>query len=443
MSTRWTLLFGVLALSIAAGCNKDAPAEMPSGEPTTGGDTPTDSPSTQDDPGDSSTSTDSLPPPPAESPWGKTRAEQCKRAERTGMSGRAASRFNDGIRAAQNGDSAGATASFQSALSEDSRAYPAMYNLGVLADRAGDEAGALDFYRKAIAVQPDYEDAARGIARIHIRRGNPTAAVAAVEPMARQFRTNLELQAVYAEALTEARRFELAWDAARGALKCDERHVPSLIALIKASFAQGRDELGDSILAQAMAINNRNAELRFLQGQRYIDQPGRLRDALAEYEQAVQLQPDFAEARMALGVQLLAGGNYPGALSHFVAAERLIATQPAVHVNLGDAYRATKQWTDSRRSYERALQLRSKLPEAHFGLGLLFMSAASEFPGLDELTALQKSQDEFRTYRSEMGSKFRRNDQSTEYLKDLDRLIERTKRRLERERNAASDGGEG
>jgi len=342
------------------------------------------------------------------------------------------------VRAAAANDLPAAEASFQQALERDPNAYPALYNLGVLADRAGKESDAVNFYRRALQVLPDYEPAARGIATIEVRHGRVQEAVATVEPLANEYRANLEIQALYAEMLVEARRLDEAWMAARRALKCDERFVPALVALIKASRAQGRDELADSILDQAMQVDPDVAELHFLQGEKLRAEPGRLREAMAAYERAVQLRPDYAEAQMALGIQLLAGGNYPSALSHFQAAERLVPTLPAVHVNLGDAYRATGQWSAAQRAYRRALELQPKLPEAHYGLGLLFLSAAGELPGLDELTAYEKAIGEFKTYRSQMGPRLTKDDQSEEYLRDLDRMIKRARRRLERQQGGAS-----
>ena len=159
---------------------------------------------------------------------------------------------------------------------------------------------------------------------------------------------------------------------------------------------------------------------------------------MAAYEKAVALRPDYAEARMALGIQLLAGGNYQGALEHFQAAEQLVPTLPAVHVNLGDAYRALERWADAQEAYRKALSLQSKLPEAHFGLGLLFLTAAGDFPGMDELTAYGKAVDELKTYRAEMGASLSKDDQSEEYLRDLDRMIKRARRRMEREQGGSS-----
>jgi tetratricopeptide (TPR) repeat protein len=354
------------------------------------------------------------------------------------MSSKAKKTFDEGVRAAATNNTTTAETSFHTALKKDPNAYPALYNLGVLADRAGHEPDAMSYYRRALRVLPDYEPAVRGISTIQIRRNQIRDAVATVEPLANEYRANLEMQALYAEALVEARRLDEAWMAARRALKCDERFVPALIALVKASRAQGRDELADSILAQAMEVDAEVAELHFLHGEKLAAEPGQLREAMAAYKRAIQLRPNYAEARMALGIQLLAGGNYPGALSHFQAAERLIPTLPEIHVNLGDAYRATRQWTDAQRAYRKALDLRSKLPEAHYGLGLLFLTAAGDFPGLDELTAYEKAVDELKTYRGEMGPRLAKDDQSQEYLRDLDRMIKRARRRIEREQGGAS-----
>ena len=423
-----TLLWIGAMLFLAYGCGDQSASEPTAPESSSGGEvTEPEDPPSQD--GAQSE---------AESPWGATRAEQCRREPHPAMSSKAKKSFNQGVRAASANDISDAETAFQAALKKDVNAYPALYNLGVLADRVGNEESATDYYRRALRLVPDYEPAVRGISTVQLRRNRVQDAVATVEPLANRYRANLEMQALYAEVLVEARRLDEAWMAARRALKCDERFVPALIALVKASQAQGRDELADSILAQAIQVDPNNAELHFLTGERLAAEPGQLREAMAAYERAVQLRPNYAEARMALGIQLLAGGNYPAALSHFQAAERLVPTLPEVHVNLGDAYRATQRWSDARQAYLRALDLQSKLPEAHYGLGLLFLTAAGDFPGLDELSAYEKAVQELKTYRAEMGPRLAKDDQSEEYLRDLDRMIKRARRRIEREQGGAS-----
>jgi len=322
-----------------------------------------------------------------------------------------------------------------------------------MADRAGNANDALDWYRRSLTMQADYERAAEGIITIYLRRGSVPDALAFIEPLARRNATNLALQALYADVLVRAERYDDAWEAARTALRCDERYVPALKALVKASLRQGRTEMATSILDQALSIDDNDAELHFIKGTMLRADPGRLRDAMTQFERAVQLRPDYTEARMALGVQLLAGGRYTEALTHFEAAAALAPTLVPVHLNLADAYRATKQWEKAKAEFDRVLRMDGNNAQAHFDMGLMYLSAGADYPGLELLTSLQKAKQEFTAYRNQMGPRLPRNDPSEAYLADLDRQIERTQRNIERDaaraqrdaeraaRAAALDGG--
>jgi tetratricopeptide (TPR) repeat protein len=385
------------------------------------------------------------------SPWGKTRAEQCKAPPRKSASASARTAIRQGAEAARKGDEEGARTAFRQALSADGNAFEAHYNLGVLADRAGQANQAMDHYRQALRVQPDYERAARGMVAIHLRRGNADEARRFVEALASQFPTNLKLQALHAETLVRTGRHDAAYDAARRALGCDERFVPAMIAMIKASLALERKELAESVLDQALEIDAANAELHFLKAQMLLEEDGRLRDALDRYRKAITLRPDYLEARMAYGVQLLHGGNYAEARKQLEAAVSLAPTMVAVHLNLGDAYRANQQWDKARETFQKVLSMEPDLPKVHFNMGLMYMTALGDFPGMDELEALRRARKELVKYRNMMGPRLPRDDPSEGYLADLDRQIERTERRLEREaaakqreaERAARQGSEG
>ncbi|MBX3252146.1 MAG: tetratricopeptide repeat protein, partial [Myxococcales bacterium] len=371
-------------------------------------------------------------------PWGATQAERCRPPARRGMTAAARRHFDDGVRAATGGNAADAERAFQRALAEDAGAFKAAYNLGVLADRAGQENRAIEYYRQALRIQADYEKAAEGMVTIHFRRNNVPEALALVEPIARRFPTNLAMQALHAEVLVRAQRYDQAWDAARLALACDERFVPALIATLKASLAQGRRQLADSILEQALAIEGNNAELLFLKGTLLREEAARFREALEAFRRAVQVRPDYVDARVALGIAELGAGNYPQALEHFQVAAQLAPTLVAVHLNLGDAYRASKQWQKAKTSFEKALQMDSSLAQAHYNMGLMYLSAGADFPGVDLLGSLQRAKEQLSRYRSLMGPRLPRNDPSTALLTDIDRQIEREQRRLEREARAAA-----
>lgn len=369
--------------------------------------------------------------------WGAADADSGKPLPaRKPLAGGALSSYQEGVKASRAGNAAAAKAAFESAIKADASAYQALYALGVMYDREGKESQAVDYYRRALRVQADYEAAARGIVAIYLRQGQPDKAVSFMQPLADQWERNLLLQAYYADLLVQVKRTDEAILVARKALRRDERHVPSMLSLVRANLRAGKLELADSVLEQALAIEDKNAELHYYKGKRLLDEQ-RLSEAMAEFRTAVSLDPDFAEARMELGLRLLAGANYTEALSQFQAVETLSPKLVEVQLALGDAYRSTEQWEKAKAAFDKALRMQSDLPQAHYNLALTYFAAGANFPGLDLLGALAKAKEEFGTYRSKMGSKLARDDLSTQYLDDIEKAVAREQKRIEREKKAA------
>jgi tetratricopeptide (TPR) repeat protein len=369
--------------------------------------------------------------------WGATEAETgAPLPQRPKPNGDASAAYREGVADVSAGQLDAAKQAFTRAVSADPKAYEAEYALGVIADRQGQPDEALQHYTRALRIQPDYEAAAKGSVNILLRRGPADAAVKFIEPIARQWQRNLYLQAIWADTLVRAERVDEAEQVARTALRRDERFVPAIVALAKASERRGRDELGDSMLDQAHDIDANYAEVSFLQAKR-SQAKGELTQALASYRKAVELNPDYAEARMALGIQYMASGNYNDALAQFEATVKLVPTLVAAHLNLGDVYRALKRWQDAKREFDKALRMQAELPEAHFDLALLYMSVGAEFPGLSELDALGRALIEFNTYRTQLGGRLTASDASTAYMADVQRRIDREKKRIDREKAKA------
>lgn len=348
----------------------------------------------------------------------------------------ARSRYQDGLNAARAGDLAAAQTAFEAAANADPNSYEALHALGVVHDRQGREAQAIDYYRRALRVQPDYEESAKGIAVIYVRQGQSDRAVSFLQPLAQQWERNLLLQAYYADLLVQLNRTDEATKVARAALKRDERFVPAMLSLVRANLKTGKVELADSIIEQAVQVDDKNAQLHYFKGKRLVEDQ-KLGEALNEYRRAVELDPDFAEARMELASRLLAGANYDEALAQLQAVDKLTPRLVEVQLALGDAYRSTRQWEKAKAAFDRALRMRSDLPQAHFNLALMYMTAAGEFPGLDTLGALNKAKEEFATYRTQMGSRLTRDDPSVGFLDDIEKSIVREQKRIEREKKAA------
>jgi tetratricopeptide (TPR) repeat protein len=371
------------------------------------------------------------------SPWGAPEQEAgTPLPPRPQLNSKAQELYEDGVQAARAGQLDQAKTAFQGAVSADSKAYEAEYNLGVIADRQGNPDEALAHYQRALRIQPDYEAAVQGTVNITLRRGTPEQAVQYVEPIANQWQRNLYLQAIYADVLVRADRVDDAERVARRALQRDERFVPAILALAKASDRRGRKELAETTLEQAKEIDANNPEVHFLLAKNY-QRKGDLGSALTSYRKAIELNPDYAEARMALGMQFMASGNYNEALQQFEIVVKLVPTLVPAHLNLGDAYRALRRWQDAKAEFDKALRMQTQLPEAHYDLGLLYMAAGADFPGLTELDALDRALAELNTYRSQVGPKLPPNDQSGAHMADIQRRIDRERKRIEREKAKA------
>ena len=172
----------LLVLLATYGCKGKAASEPGTSESTSGGEAPTGAGGAPSDAAE------------AESPWGATRAEQCRREAHPTMSSKAKKLFDEGVRAAETNNTAAAETSFQAALKRDPNAYPALYSLGVLADRAGNERDAMNYYRRSLRVLPDYAPAVGGMSTVQFRRTQVQDAVATREPRASGYRATRERQ---------------------------------------------------------------------------------------------------------------------------------------------------------------------------------------------------------------------------------------------------------
>ena len=88
--------------------------------------------------------------------------------------------------------------------------------------------------------------------------------------------------------------------------------------------------------------------------------------AQASLQKALQLQPDYPDALMVLGVQLRKQGNNDAALDAF---SRLLSLKPQdaeAHCNLGAIYYDRKDYAKAAAALEKGLALNPKIPKAYF-----------------------------------------------------------------------------
>jgi len=106
-------------------------------------------------------------------------------------------------------------------------------------------------------------------------------------------------------------------------------------------------------------------------GKAWAKVPGRLEEAMAQYREALQLRPDFAEAHNNLGNALAElPGRLNEAIAEFQEAVRLQPDFAEAYNNLGNAWaKVPGRLGDAIGQYQEALRLKPDFAEAHNNLG--------------------------------------------------------------------------
>ncbi len=101
---------------------------------------------------------------------------------------------------------------------------------------------------------------------------------------------------------------------------------------------------------------------------------GRINEAVAHYQRAIALKPDYAEIHNNLGAALAARGTIDEAMAHYQRAIALKTDYAEAHNNLGAALAARGRVDEAMAHYQRAIALKPDYGEAHINLGTALAS---------------------------------------------------------------------
>lgn len=97
---------------------------------------------------------------------------------------------------------------------------------------------------------------------------------------------------------------------------------------------------------------------------------GQFQEAVRAYRQALEINPESAQAHYGLGLALAQLQKYPEAVDSFRAAVRFEPEWATAYKDLGVAYLKVKNWPQAAQAFRSSLQYQPEDPEAHYNLGV-------------------------------------------------------------------------
>ena len=342
------------------------------------------------------------------------------------LSTNARSSFEEGVQLETAGDLAGAATAFEKAFQADPAAAFAGVNAGLCRERMGDDAGARELYEKVLDRTPTFFPAAQDLVRLDARTGRGADAEAEMRARLQKDPDAVALRNGLAEALLAQGKLDPAEEAARQALKIEEKNLPAMVNLATVYARKKRFELAKMVLDNARQIDDRDPtiwnRLGFVElslGDRAL--------ALESFRTAAALRPDYPEAHTNYGALLADAEDFQNAATELEQAVRYAPSSAVAWMNLGNAYRGLKEFEKAEDAYRKALNLDPKLNDANYDLAILFLDG--DKPGLPALQRLQTGVGFLDAYEQGGGKDVR----LAAYRKDAARALEREKKRLERE----------
>jgi tetratricopeptide (TPR) repeat protein len=103
-----------------------------------------------------------------------------------------------------------------------------------------------------------------------------------------------------------------------------------------------------------------------------LRQSGRIQESIGQYEQALRIRPDFAKAHNAFGIALVRVGRVTEAIGHWEQALRLKPEYFEAHNNLGKALVMVGRIPEAVEHYQQSLQIYPESFLTHYNLGEAF-----------------------------------------------------------------------
>jgi len=241
-------------------------------------------------------------------------------------------------------------------------AYVKGRSAGLHGTQAGNEAAA-DLLGKAVELDPAFAAAQYALGVAHLALGNRWKAAA-------QFRASTQLDPTFPEPykalgdlfLAAPRRlFDQAVEAYQKALELRPFYADAYVGLGDGRAAKGEVDAAIASYQKALLYNPGNPKVHMSLGRIYYDEKGLYYESVSSYQKAIDLDPQFLEARMGLGEVYEDKGLYQEAIREYRKVVDLNPQHTGGLYNLALVY----EKVDPREAiahWERYIQVAAPLP---------------------------------------------------------------------------------
>lgn len=329
---------------------------------------------------------------------------------------------------------------FTSVVRAHSTLVEAQFMVGLSYHRCNMAGEAEKAYQAALKVKPSHGQSLSNLGELYWRAGKPDGARqywdSAVKANGKLVAARINIASMQLDemrklgeknpkwkTLEEDARFNLS-----NVLGVDSDNVKAyvlygLVYMEGSKRNKDRLALAKLLLDEGKKRNEKNAALQNAYGLYYM-QRNALSEALAHFQQAVELDGKFAEARMNVGLVTLGFRKYDTAKEQFSGALALNPKNYDALIGLGAAQRGLKDYAAAEESYKKAQQLDPKRGEAYYNLGVLYKDfrAGKQEDLKVSIQVYRQAKDYFKQY-LERGTDADDKAEANEQIKVIDKTV--------------------
>jgi Tfp pilus assembly protein PilF len=152
-------------------------------------------------------------------------------------------------------------------------------------------------------------------------------------------------------------------------------------------------------------------------------QTGKVDEAIAHYQSAVQINPRYVDARFNLGNAYLQKGNADKAITQYQKALEIQPDYAVAHLNLGNGFSQQGRLDQAISQYQAALEIQPAYAEAHFNLGICFGQLGRMNEAISEYQKALETKPDHAEARYNLGLAFARQGRMDEAISEYQRAL--------------------